>query len=130
MQIQFFYTGFFNVTRSKKIPLITQCISVGCDGGAPISLVYPLYNEIYQKLKNPVGVAEYMYSERAFSSSQLEEIQNSPGNEREILFTSLESAVSLDHYNLRVFGKALMEEVATHSLGVSIIAICSEYINP
>ena len=73
-----------------------------------------------------MGVAEYMYSKRAFSLDQLEKIQESPGNEKEVLFTSLESAVSLNRYNLRVFGKALMKKEATHSLGESILANCSE----
>ena len=73
-----------------------------------------------------MGVAEYMYSERAFSLLQLEKIQDSPGNEKEVLLTSFESAVSLNRYNLRVFGKALMKEEATHSLGKLILAICSE----
>ena len=76
-----------------------------------------------------MGVAEYMYSKRAFSLDQLEKIQTSPGNEKEALFTSLESAVSLNQYNLRVFGKALMKEEATHSLGKSILANCSECIH-
>ena len=74
-------------------------------------------------------VAEYMYSEEAFSLSQLEEIQNSPGKKKEILFTSLESVVSSNHYNLQVFGKALMKERVTYSLGKSIMEICSECIN-
>ena len=101
-------------------------MSTGRNGEAPIRLVSPLYNEIYQKLKNPVGVAEYMYSKRAFSLHQLQKILDSPGNEKEVLFTSLESAVSLNKYNLRVFGKALMKEEATYSLGKSLLANCSE----
>ena len=40
-------------------------LSLGCNREA-IGLVTLLYNEVYQKLKNPVGVAEYMYSERPF----------------------------------------------------------------
>ena len=100
--------------------------NIGRDGEAPIGLVSPLYSEIYLKLKNPVGVAEYMYSKRAFSLHQLEKIQESPGNEKEVLLTSLESAVSLNQYNLRVFGKALKKEEATHSLGKSILANCGE----
>ena len=67
-----------------------------------------------------------MYSERAFSLLQLEKIQDSPGNEKEVLLTSFESAVSSNRYNLRVFGKALMKEEATHSLGKSVLANCSE----
>ena len=59
---------------------------------------------------------------------QLEKIQDSPGNEKEVLLTSLESAVSLNQYNLRVFGKALMKEETTHSLGKSILANCSKYL--
>ena len=74
-------------------------------------------------------MAEYLFSERTFSLHQLEKIRDSPGNEKEVLLTSLESAVSLDHYNLRVFGKALMKEEATHSLGKLILANCSECIN-
>lgn len=73
-----------------------------------------------------MGVAEYLYSKRAFSFHQLEKMRDSPGNEKEVLFTSLESAVSLNQYNLRVFGKALMKEEATHSLGESLLANCSE----
>ena len=73
-----------------------------------------------------MGVAEYLYSERTFSLHQLEKMRDSPGNEKEVLFASLESAVSLNQYNLRVFGKALMKEEATHSLGKSLLANCSE----
>ena len=103
-----------------------QSISIGHNGEAPIGLVYPLYNEIYQKLKNPVGMAEYLYSKRTFSLQQLEKIQDSPGNEKEVLLTSLESAVSLNQYNLCVFGKALMKYEATHSLGKLLMANYSE----
>ena len=38
-------------------------LSIGCNGEA-IGLVTLLYNEIYQKLKNPVGVAEYIHTLR------------------------------------------------------------------
>ena len=64
-----------------------------------------------------MGVAKYLYSERAFSLHQLEKMRYSPVNEKEVLFTSLESALSSNQYNLRVFGNALMKEEATHLTG-------------
>ena len=103
-------------------------LSTGLIGVAAVGIVRPLYNDIYQQLKNPVGVAEFMFSERAFSLEQLEHIRESPGNEKEALFTALESVVTINRCNLRVFADALIKEAATCSLGKTLLTKCSEYI--
>ena len=104
------------------------CRSTGLIGVAAVGIVRPLYNDIYQQLKNPVGVAEFMFSERAFSLEQLEHIRESPGNGKEVLFTVLESVVTVNQCYLRVFAEALIKEATTCSLGKTLLTKCSEYM--
>ena len=77
-------------------------------------------------MKDPVTIAEYMCTEDAFTLEQLERIKDSSGDEKEALFTALESAVSENHYNLKIFATALLKEQDTSSFGRSLLSKYSE----
>ena len=96
-------------------------------GSVGVGIVSPLYNEIYQRLQNPQGVADYMYQEDAITLDQLEKIKDSTGNIKEVLFTTLESSVSLNHYHLKIFATALLNEEDTHSVGKVLMSKYSEH---
>ena len=75
-----------------------------------------------------ICIAEYMFREDAFTKEQLEKIRDSTGNEKETLFTEMESAVSVDHYNLKIFATALKREESTESIGKSLLEKYSEFL--
>ena len=75
-----------------------------------------------------IRVAEYMFREDAFTKEQLEKIQDSTGNEKEALFTEMEGAVSVDHYNLKIFATSLKTEESTDSIGKSLLEKYSEFL--
>ena len=74
-----------------------------------------------------IRVAEYMCTEDAFTKEQLEKIRNSTGNEKETLFTEVESAMSVDHYNLKIFATAMRTEESTDSIGNGLLEKYSEF---
>ena len=75
-----------------------------------------------------IRVAEYMYTEDAFTKEQLEKIRDSTGNEKEALFTEMESAVSINHYKLKIFATALRTEKSTDSIGKNLLEKYSEFL--
>ena len=89
-------------------------------------MLFQQCKELCEKMKDPVTIAEYMYTEDAFTLEQLERIKDSTGDEKKALFTALESAVSENHYNLKIFATVLLEEQDTYSIGKSLLSKYSE----
>ena len=89
-------------------------------------MLFQQYKELCEKMKDPVTIAEYMYTEDAFTLEQLERITGSSGDEKEALFTAMESVVSKTHYNLKIFATALLMEQDTFSFGKSLLSKYSE----
>ena len=72
-------------------------------------------------------VLEYMNSEKALDDSDIQRIKQSPTSKRnevhvEALFPLLESAISSNEYNLKIFATALKYQDSTQEIGNELLS--------
>ena len=97
--------------------------------GSPVAILSSHYDDMFRQLESVDRISEYLYNEDVFTRDQLERIVTSASsNKREMLFTSLESAVTRDSSYLNILATGLQQDSTTLTIGRSLHQQYSTYL--
>ena len=97
-------------------------------GDRAVDILYPHYDEIYSRLRNPLKVLDMLHRESVISKTVLLQATPKRRDLRELLITEIQQAVKSNHRHLQAVALIFKKRDCLFNIGDNLLKAFSKFI--